>query len=351
MERKNRTLSFNGDLYPTAGADVVMTTSGDMVKYESGARARLGIGSANQILQVKSSLPSWETLSTAGSVLTTQGDILYENASGLARLGFGTSGDVLTTKGTGANPVWETPSASGANTALSNLSSVAVNATLDMNSQNLVGVNNLRYKAPIGITISSGILTKSQNWFWADTEGGAGTDDCTNIEGGLGAGDMAMCMGTASVSRDVTFVDGTLVMAGNFSITNQRETIAFFEVATNEWYETTRSDNASFGWKCPHYVAYFSDDNEEKIISEMERTYHNIVPAVVCDKSDSNKIDLKYFDNGNLITIPKSNYGINENTLYEKMRKISKKHLKKHIIRNSSKSVKQKEQEIEKFFI
>jgi len=103
-------LGFNGDLYPTAGASVVMTTSGDMVKYQSGARARLGIGSANQILQVKSSLPSWETVDLADTVLTTQGDVLYENASGLARLGFGTTGDVLTTKGTGANPVWETPS-------------------------------------------------------------------------------------------------------------------------------------------------------------------------------------------------------------------------------------------------
>tara|TARA_B000000460_G_scaffold221188_1_gene173150 strand:+ start:506 stop:1327 length:822 start_codon:yes stop_codon:yes gene_type:complete len=102
-------MSFDGDLYPTAGADVVMTTKGDMVDYNT-ARQRLGIGSANQILQVKSGLPSWETLSTAGSVLTTQGDILYENASGLARLGFGTSGDVLTTKGTGADPVWSTPS-------------------------------------------------------------------------------------------------------------------------------------------------------------------------------------------------------------------------------------------------
>ena len=30
----------------------------------------------------------------------------------------------------------------------------------------------------------------------------------------------------------------------------------------------------------------------------MERTYHNIVPAVVVDKTDSNKIDLKYFSNG-----------------------------------------------------
>jgi len=105
-------MSFNGDLYPSAGADVVMTTKGDMVDFNT-ARQRLAIGSANQILQVKSSLPSWETLSTAGSVLTTQGDVLYEGAAGLARLGFGTSGDVLTTKGTGANPVWETPSGGG----------------------------------------------------------------------------------------------------------------------------------------------------------------------------------------------------------------------------------------------
>jgi len=103
-------MSFNGDLYPTAGADVVMTTKGDVVRFDS-ERERYGIGSTNQILQVKSGLPSWETLSTAGSVLTTQGDVLYEGAAGLARLGFGTSGDVLTTKGTGANPVWETPSA------------------------------------------------------------------------------------------------------------------------------------------------------------------------------------------------------------------------------------------------
>ena len=44
------------------------------------------------------------------STLTTQGDIVYRDGSGLARLGFGTTGNVLTTKGTGANPVWEAAS-------------------------------------------------------------------------------------------------------------------------------------------------------------------------------------------------------------------------------------------------
>ena len=80
-----------------------------MVRYDS-QRERLAIGSTGQVLTVASSLPTWATLTTADSVLTTQGDVLYESASGLARLGFGTSGDVLTTKGTGADPAWETPS-------------------------------------------------------------------------------------------------------------------------------------------------------------------------------------------------------------------------------------------------
>jgi len=83
-------LGFNGDLYPTAGASTVMTTKGDMVDYNT-ARQRLGIGSANQILQVKSNLPSWETVDLADTVLTTAGDVLYENATPeLARLGAGT---------------------------------------------------------------------------------------------------------------------------------------------------------------------------------------------------------------------------------------------------------------------
>ena len=107
-------LGFNGDLYQESGADVVMTSTGDIVRYDS-ERERYGIGATGTVLTVVGGLPAWATLTTADSVLTTQGDVLYESASGLARLGFGTTGDVLTTKGTSANPVWETPSAGGAN--------------------------------------------------------------------------------------------------------------------------------------------------------------------------------------------------------------------------------------------
>jgi len=105
-------LGFNGDLYPSAGASVVMTTSGDMVKYQSGARTRLGIGSANQLLQVKSSLPSWETVDLADTVLTTAGDVLFENATPeLARLPKGSDADVLTLAS--GLPSWVAPSGGG----------------------------------------------------------------------------------------------------------------------------------------------------------------------------------------------------------------------------------------------
>ena len=59
----------------------------------------------------------WQQMSSAGTngtdlttTLTTQGDIVYRNASGLARLGYGTAGQVLQTGGSGANPSWGTVS-------------------------------------------------------------------------------------------------------------------------------------------------------------------------------------------------------------------------------------------------
>ena len=43
-----------------------MTTKGDLVRYDS-ARERVGIGSANQVLQVSGGLPTWQTLATGGN--------------------------------------------------------------------------------------------------------------------------------------------------------------------------------------------------------------------------------------------------------------------------------------------
>ena len=51
-------MSFDGDLYPEAGATSVMTTKGDVVRYDS-QRERYGIGSSGQVLAVQSNLPTW----------------------------------------------------------------------------------------------------------------------------------------------------------------------------------------------------------------------------------------------------------------------------------------------------
>jgi len=68
-------LSFNGDLYPSAGASVVMTTTGDLVRYNAGARQRLGIGSSADVLTVSGGLPVWVAPSGGGgaySLIETQ---------------------------------------------------------------------------------------------------------------------------------------------------------------------------------------------------------------------------------------------------------------------------------------
>jgi len=51
-------MGYNGDLYPAAGASVVMSTKGDLVRYDS-ERERYGIGSTNQVLTVVGGLPAW----------------------------------------------------------------------------------------------------------------------------------------------------------------------------------------------------------------------------------------------------------------------------------------------------
>ena len=50
-------MSFSGDIYPSV-ASKVMTTTGDLVRYDS-QRERYGIGSTNQVLTVVGGLPAW----------------------------------------------------------------------------------------------------------------------------------------------------------------------------------------------------------------------------------------------------------------------------------------------------
>ena len=81
-------MGFNGDLYPSAGASVVMTTKGDMVDYNT-ERQRLGIGSTNQVLTVTAGLPAWED---AGSLTH---NVAVQFACGTETTAIGATGQVL----------------------------------------------------------------------------------------------------------------------------------------------------------------------------------------------------------------------------------------------------------------
>ena len=51
-------MSFSGDLYPTAGATSVMTTKGQIVRYDS-QREAYNIGATGTVLTVVAGLPAW----------------------------------------------------------------------------------------------------------------------------------------------------------------------------------------------------------------------------------------------------------------------------------------------------
>ena len=71
------------------------------------AHSNQAVGDATAYWNIMSSAGTNGTNGTdVGTTLTTQGDILYRDGSGLARLGYGTAGQVLQTGGTGANPSW-----------------------------------------------------------------------------------------------------------------------------------------------------------------------------------------------------------------------------------------------------
>ena len=100
-----------------------------------------------------------------GTVITTQGDILYRDGSGLARLGYGTAGQLLQTGGSGANPSWTNAPVgiSGADMwrMISNNSSAQDPIT------NLERVDDATFaKIGTGMSESSGIFTFPETGLW-----------------------------------------------------------------------------------------------------------------------------------------------------------------------------------------
>ena len=203
-----------------------------------------------------------------------------------------------------------------------------------MGGYDITNLDNMAYSALTELTIATGDVTKTQFIHSIDTEADAGTDNLDHILGGTT--NELVLIGPVSGARIPTVVDtasggGQFLGAGNFTLDSNHDRY-LAQYNGSDWFEISRSNNASWGWKCPHYVSCFSDDLEEYYIKEMLRNHKNIVPMIVCDKLDYKILKIKYFDGSTLIEIPKSKFGLQEHILYNSLRRISQKHLKKHQI-------------------
>jgi len=146
----------------------------------------------------------------SGTDLTTKGD-LHGYSSSNTRIPIGENDQVLTADSAQALGLKWAAASGGANTALSNLSSVAVNAVIDMNTQNLTNTQFLGCKIFAEQTISSGAITFTQSLTSIDTEADASTDDL-DAWNGLSDG-FFMLVRSVSNSRDPTLRNG--VTGGN----------------------------------------------------------------------------------------------------------------------------------------
>jgi hypothetical protein len=181
-------------------------------------------------------------------LLTTKGDILSYSTTE-ARLGVGANDTVLTadsSKATGLK--WATGGA-GANTALSNLSSVSVNDTINMNTNDLTNIQFLQLKTTTELTISSGNITPTQSYHRIDTQSGASTD---SLDGFLSmVTGQLLILRSENSSRDPTLRDSItggnkMNGAGNFTLDNVADRwTGLGETITPNFkiYELSRSDN------------------------------------------------------------------------------------------------------------
>lgn len=98
---------------PAAGMANPMTGVGDViVGAASGAPARLGVGTTNQVLTVVGGTPSWQTPASGGMAnpMTSPEDLIKGGSAGLpTRVAVGTNGQVLTV--TSGALGWATPTA------------------------------------------------------------------------------------------------------------------------------------------------------------------------------------------------------------------------------------------------
>jgi hypothetical protein len=182
------------DLITTAG-DVLYGTAADTV-------ARLGIGTAGQVLKVNSgaTAPEWAVDPTT-DVVTTAGDLIYGTAADtVARLGIGTAGQVLKVNSGATAPEWGA-AASGALTLIktqtvgTSVTSVTVNDAFSTTYENYLitytGGSNAANNADIQIKFGAATSNYKFVGIYMATTSSTVNSFATNSSGAITVGGMS----------------------------------------------------------------------------------------------------------------------------------------------------------------
>ena len=171
------------------------------------------------------------TSGKADTVLTTSGDVLYYTSS-RQRLPIGDEGQILTVSGSDL-PSWAT--SSGLTSPLS--------ANLDFNNNDILNPAQTE-RGESTVTISSGTIAVTTDHNRVATEGGASTDDVTQITQEVGG--EILTFRSNNASQDPTFKDtGNILMAGDFTLDGNQDIFCCVEDSgLASPMEISRSDNA-----------------------------------------------------------------------------------------------------------
>ncbi|CAK0754879.1 exported hypothetical protein [Azospirillaceae bacterium] len=185
--------------------------------------------------------------------------LVYANTGKvLSSIGQGTSGQVLTSNGTGLKPTFQTSASGGANTALSNLTGIAINTTLvsDTNNTDDLGTTGIKWaNLYLANTATSNVVDTQYLEYAGGTKvvvrdsiqpltgylSSDGTTGGTTTTGGLTFKNGLYTSGTASGSGASTALDNLASVAINTSLLPANDTINLG--STTATFGTNNSQN------------------------------------------------------------------------------------------------------------
>ena len=110
-------------------------------------------------------------------------------------------------------------------------------------ARSLDGAGNLSFADETELTISAGVITVTQNYHSVDTEADAASDDLDTING-LNVGAILVIV-PDNGARTIVAKDGTgnLILAGDFTMATNRDTLTLLRSTPTRWIELSRSQN------------------------------------------------------------------------------------------------------------